>query len=529
MEAEIKRKRSGTLGGIVSQYRTEFMALMMFALLMLQRTIFGFKYFPMIDDWFLYYGRSVADDVMSTVDLSVRPFAGLADVLIYTPLTGNMAIAQVLLTAMLAAAVYFLHKAFEGSKISAGAMLMAVIALSPIGFEALYWIAAASRIIASLFFASLAVYAEMKYLNTKKKRYLIIFAVSSLFAVGFYETMIPIFFALTVIIMLKHRKSVWIMVFPVIFTAAAILYYKLSSGNPTVAERADLITADMLGYHIGDAFDWYTKVFGELQFQLIGEAFMDGLRVIFENPVHASFIAAVAVIFALISKGERNDGRLWYDLLMGVGLIAAAISVVFILSYVRIPFRVAYPVCIGTALIVEAVLCRILPGWIYKIVTFLLVAAFSICNIGELSLYKWNNDRDEEYCSELMRIADAHDDSKAIFIFNERSYWYTDRVQHYEYVKAITENYASITGMVQYKGSQSSINNIMTVHDNDIIGIYDYSNRNADLYYIDDSGDIKPCYAVRSGENFNIMSEVGEFVGSLTRDGDGMKYENNDK
>ncbi len=511
--------------GYIEKYRTETAGLLMLLLLVLQRTIFGSKYFPVIDDWFLYYGRSMSEDVLSTLDLTMRPLAGLADAFMITPLAGHMIITELLLMVMLAASVYFLCRAFSMSRISSGAVLMTVAALSPIGFEGLYWIAASSRIISSLFFISLCVYSEARYVTGRKKRYLAVFIVSGLFSVGFYEMMVPIYFALTVIVMLKHRRSVWIMVFPVIFTAAAIIYYKLNMGDPALAERGEMIGKDLFSYHIWDMYDWYKKVFGSIQLRLLKESFIDGAKALAAHPVWAVLITAASAGFAAVMRGSRNEGRLWYDLLMGVGLIAAAISVMVILSYVRVPFRVAYPICIGVALVAEAVLCRILPGMVYRIAVFALVMFFSVCNIGELNLYRWNNERDEEYCAEVMEKADVFNPDMLVYIFNERDYWYNDRVQHYEYVKAVSENYACITGMIQYKAGVSDIHNVMTVNNGDVVKLYDLTGPDVETFYIDKAGIMQPCYAERVGDNYDILSDKDGYIGSLTRNGDTMRYD----
>ena len=517
----------GTARGWIEKHRTETAGLLMLALLVLQRTIFGFKYFPAIDDWFLYYGRSAEGNISQTLELMLRPLAGLTDAFIITPLArwGCMIAAELLLLVMLAASVYLLCKAFSMSRISSGAVMMAVAALSPIGFEGLYWIAAAARIISSLFFVSLSIYSEARYITDRKKRYIAVFVISGLFSVGFYEMMIPIYFALTVIVMLKHRKSLWIMVFPVVFTAAAIIYYKLNMGDPSLAERGETIGKDLFSYHIWDMYDWYKRVFGSIQLRLLKESFIDGIKALAGHPVRAVLITAASAGFAAVMRGSRNDGRLWYDLLMGVGLIAAAISVMVILSYVRVPFRVAYPICIGTALIAEALLCRLFPGFVYKAAVFVLVMVFSVCNIGELNLYRWNNERDEEYCAEVMEKASVLDPDILVYIFNERDYWYNDRVRHYEYVKAVSENYACITGMIKYKTGRPDILNVMTVNNGDVIKLYDLTGDDVETFYIDKTGVMQPCSAVRIGDNYELMSDRDGFIGSLTKDGDTMLYE----
>lgn len=519
------KHRMQALQKFLRTYPTETAALLLFVLLVAQRTIFGFHYFPMSDDWFLYYGRSAMENPVAALELTTRPLAGLLDVFLITPLSGHLILIELLLLLMLSASVYFLCKAFISSKISSGGVLMAVIALSPIGFEGLYWIAASSRIIPSLFFISLCIYSESMYTTVSKKRYLALFMVSGLFSVGFYEMMIPIYFALTVIVMLKHRKKLWILIFPVVFTVAAILYYKLNMGDTSLAVRGKTVTKELFSYHIWDLWDWYKRVLGSIQLQLFKESFLDGAKALVNHPAWAVSLAAVSAGLAAAARGRRNHGKLWYDLLMGMGLIAAAISVMVLLYYVRMPFRVVYPLCIGGALIAESVLCRILPGRVYKAAAFVLIFCFCVCNIGQLGLYRWNSRQDEAFCAQVMEKTDAVNPDKLVYIFNKQDYWYTGRVQHYEYVKGITENYACITGMVRYRAGTPDTNNIMTVADEEEIKLYDLTGSDVETYYIDKTGELQPCYVVKSGANYDILSDTDGYIGSLTRDHDSMRYD----
>lgn len=520
MRSKRRRYTSGILPkrqSIISAVR--YAAL--FVMLMIPRTVYGFKYFPVVDDWFLYYGSSVRAD--QAVNLSSRPFAALADRYIFMPMAGKMIIAQLLLMLMLAASVYLIYKAFESSRITCGAFLMLMIAMPPIGFEGVYWVSAASRIVPSVFFIALALYTESRYISTGKKTYLIIFIVSGMFAVGFYEMLIPVYFAATALMALAYGKKRWIISVPAAFTIAAMLYYKLNGGDPSIADRVMFVEADGFWQHIADLFKDYRILFTEIQAQLISETVSDGIAAFMAKPVYAAAAVVAAGVFAYTSKGVRGHS-IMFDAAVGICLILAAVSVNVLMAYIRLPFRVAYPVCIGAALIAELFLCRIRPKIIYKAVIFCIAMLCMISSAGQVSLYRYVHNKDCEYSNMLLQDEKITDSSYLTYIFSERKYCYNDRIQYWEYVKSAEESYASLTGMVKYQSGEADMNNIIPVHENEIIKDYNYDGEDFNLYYLNKEGKLEKCAAVAVGDNYNLISEISGFVGSLTYENGEYRY-----
>ena len=512
MRSKRRRYTSGILPkrqSIISAVR--YAAL--FVMLMIPRTVYGFKYFPVVDDWFLYYGSSVRAN--QAVNLSSRPFAALADRYIFMPMAGKMIIAQLLLMLMLAASVYLIYKAFESSRITCGAFLMLMIAMPPIGFEGVYWVSAASRIVPSVFFIALALYTESRYISTGKKTYLIIFIVSGMFAVGFYEMLIPVYFAATALAALSLGKKRWVIAVPAAFTIAAMVYYKINGSDPSISDRVMFVEADGFWQHIADLFKDYRILFTEIQAQLISESVYDGTAAFMANPAYAAAAVVSAGAFAYTAKGERGKSIL-FDAAAGVCLILAAVSVNVLMAYIRLPFRVAYPVCIGAALIAELLLCRIKPVFIYKAFIFCTALLCMFSSAGQVSLYCHVHNEDCKYANMLMQDEKVTDSRYLTYIFSERKYCYNDRLQYWEYVKSAEESYASLTGMIKYQSGKADMNNIIPVHENEIIGDYDYDSEVFNYYYLNKEGSLEKCTAVEVGENYNLISEGSGFIGSLT-------------
>ena len=520
MRTKRRRSASGILPERQSVIRTVRYAAL-FVMMMIPRTIYGFRYFPVVDDWFLYYGSSVGAN--HAVNLSSRPFAALADRYIFTPMAGRMMVGQLLLVLLLAAAVCLIYRAFENSRITCGAFLMLMIAMPPAGFEGIYWMSAASRIVPSVFFIALALYAQSRYISAGKTLYLIIFTAAGLFEVGFYEMLIPVYFTVTALAALSVGKKRWIIAIPAAFTIAAMVYYMVNGSDPSIADRVMLVEADGFWQHIADLFKDYRILFTEIQGQLISETVSDGLAAFAARPAYAAAALVFAGAFACVAEGTRGKSVV-FDAAAGVCLILAAVSVNVIMAYIRLPFRVAYPVCIGAALIAELLLCRIRPKIVYKAVIFCIAVLCMLSSAGQVSLYRYVHNEDCEYGNMLMQDEKVTDSRYLTYIFSERKYCYNDRLQYWEYVKSAEESYASLTGMVKYQSGKKDMNNIMPVHENEMIGDYDYESDYFDLYYLNREGKLEKCTAVRVGENYDLISDNSGFIGSLTYENGEYRY-----
>lgn len=514
------------LNKCIHSYNYGVYAVLLFLMLLMQRLILSFRYYPIIDDWFLYFGRSVYPAGERHLDLATRPFAGLADFFIITPLSGHMIIITLIHVVMLCLAAYFFCKAFERAGISCGIVFMLVVAMTPTGFEGFYWIAAASRIIPSLLFISASAFALTLYLDKGDKVYLILYILCGIFASGFYEIFLPIYFLVNLFIILRHKKSYWLIIIPLCISVLMLMYYFFNKSDPAISERATMVAADDLINHTIFTFGEYENLLAHINAALIRESFTDGIRTMAAKPLMLILLILLSAAVGFIAENNKKyHARL--NLFIGILLILAGMALSFCIGFVRLPFRLVVPLLPGAAVIAELIISRLFGKYGYKICVFLLAFIFSVCNIGELSVYKQSSDQDWEYTERFSDIAEVQDLNYVTFICNAKEYWYDDRVQHLEYVKAITENYAALTGMIRYQTGNYQINNAIPLYDNAVVGIQDFESDDINMVYLNENNEFCKCWAARTETGYEIHDAEGRLIGLLTLQNDHYIYSAN--
>lgn len=514
-----------TLNERYSKRYTGFFILALLLLLFVQRLSLSFSYYPICDDWFHYYGMNIADAQKTAPVLSIRPLAGLLDALI-VPLSGHMLSVQLALTAMLATAALFLIKAFRSVEIYGGPILAVVLVLSPIAFEGLYWISASDRIIPSIFFISLSAYALSSYIETRKTSALVIYILSGIGSVGFYESFVPVYLILNaaVILCLKNRSesSLRLLIVPLFWTAAIGIYYFLNSKSELISERADTVEASGFFSHIIYAVNEYFTMLVPTHIQLIRESFADGIGAYAEHPVSAALtilLSAAVTFFARPTKGRTG-----LSISIGILLILGGATANSLIGYVRVPFRLSAPILIGFGIVLEA-LISLIPGKLsYRIAVFILASSFAICSTGELRLYKYTTDSDMQYASALAELPEVSNKMRWVFICGTDSYCYNDRIQYYEYVKSARENFSSLTENVRCILGTSDTNFIEPLPDNTVIEPKNFDSENLLMLRYDGHGSFKKCTVEKNDTGYVITAADGEYVGSLAREGDNYRY-----
>ena len=496
----------------LKKHQSEISAAILFLLMLLQRYVFSFQYYPVMDDWFQYYGRSTSVIGESSPDLFIRPFAGLTDLYIIVPFSHNMVFIELVLIIMLCLSAYFFCKSFDFVGLANGSIFMIVLIMSPIGFEGLYWISAAARIIPSLFFIAASVFVLSLYLTKGKKLYLVLYVLCSALSVGYYEIFVPIFFLLNLIVILRHKKAYVLIIIPAFFSALIVVYYMLNSGNAQLAERGSLI-------HINDIVDHtiytivnYKKLLVDANITMLSESFIDGVRIILEKPLAGIAIILLSVLCGASAVKEKRGYSVGRCICFGVLLMLSGCILSFLLGYVRLPFRLSVPLMIGAGIIIEAIIRN---KYVYKVAVFYIAIVFSICNIGQLHLYKYTNEQDSLFTNKLLENELATDPDHVTFICSTKKYWYNDRLQYFEYVKAATENYAVITGMVQYQTNKNKLNNIMPLYDGAIVESQPFDSEYINMLYIDESNSqIESCDVIKA-ENYYEIHKGNKIIGLL--------------
>ena len=185
-------------------YRRELLCFMLlFAVLLLRISWFGFAYHLQLDDYIHYRPYPTGTDFIRLCIenglFSSRPLAALMDMVFWARLP--LFLGSVLLCAMYALAGVLFWRLFSGI-FGTGPFFLVVFGLLPLGFEGTYWHAAATRILPPMLFTALALTALNRFLLTKHSVHLPVFLVWSLLSFCFYEQMLVLSLALSLMLVL---------------------------------------------------------------------------------------------------------------------------------------------------------------------------------------------------------------------------------------------------------------------------------------------------------------------------------------
>lgn len=130
-------------------------------LMIVQRFLSG-VYKPVMDDWFLYgdlykgISNRLANFSIPNEKFAIRPLAGVFDCFVNAPLFNHLWIVELFLTFSLLFGSFLIIKALRRNNFASGGFFLCLVCLFPVGLEATYWIAAATRVVYSLLFIGCA-------------------------------------------------------------------------------------------------------------------------------------------------------------------------------------------------------------------------------------------------------------------------------------------------------------------------------------------------------------------------------------
>ncbi len=176
--------------GGVDRRRDWALAGALFLLLAARCCAFGFRYWPQLDDYIQYHNYPTSDSFwqlhQSVGLLASRPLAGLADFFLWGRDFDRLILGVLLICALYAAGVVLVKNLLE-RHFRLGPVFPVVMALLPLGMEGTYWMSASSRVVVGLFFAALAAWVFVRWLDTGKRGWLCLYLPLQLLPFGFYE------------------------------------------------------------------------------------------------------------------------------------------------------------------------------------------------------------------------------------------------------------------------------------------------------------------------------------------------------
>ncbi|HBQ63500.1 MAG TPA: hypothetical protein DD727_00945 [Clostridiales bacterium] len=518
-------------------------------LMLIKYGFYGFRYFPVIDDWIEFGTYPIIPGVWENVIVKAgyygsRPLATLSNPYIWGRFWDNMGIVFFILTLLHFFSGWLIFRIFEINRIPVRIPFLIVYGLLPLGSEATYWISASSRILTGIFFMTLSCYCLSKWIheeeNRRKKVLLGLFVIFHLLSMGYYEqvSLLSFFFA-SAIIALNFRalKKKWIAFLPPAHFLLLVLYYKIFENVGLVAARGQFVSKEA-GKHAALVLGKIAEIFTSAQIPLYVNGFRRGSAILRQESMGYLVLILFfsGLTFWLAWKQETGtlpaqnglkilSGRNGLKILFGVGLFSAPLLLYFIIQWPAISYRNAFPSLIGLGLVLDGLAGILFTGRPGKLIHALalsgLVFVFLVVNISEITDYKHISEIDALICNRIIEASEGtslFDGETKAFVFNTRPLYAELNISYQEHIHNVTESDWALTGAIRAVSRNIGVRQVVPVRDSQrienlesltsahlLFGI-DENSRVFRLTYIQQDEEIL-LYAIQGGELFGRIAE----------------------
>ena len=408
-----------------------------FALLIAKISLFGFKYFPTLDDYIQYkayslYSKKYILFFVGTV--FKRPAAAFFDLFICR-ITG-MYPALLIITAMLFFSAVMLKNTYKSIGVNLGRFFIIFVLFCPLNFEAAYWISASSRIVSGMFFCALSLIILAR-LKGKIRIFLFFFA--NLLSFLFYEQSLVFSFVTTCFFLyFKEKKLIFIPVFNLVLTAA---YYIFLAPFDRFGERGE----------IGIKIIPHIKSLSEIFFSVLPKIILKAPHIALSAVIFACFLSVFSKIPPPYS-GIKKRSIIYAVLIMFLPFAPYVFLKNSYLSLRSIFFAVMAigiildNICFGRR--TANVLCA------------LLLSVFIIGNASELSQYRAVNMTDTKI---LKTVSLNISDNETYYLVGAKRMYVNINAPFAEHILNITQADWSLTGALRAYTGNKNIKKIIPV------------------------------------------------------------------
>lgn len=368
-------------------------------ILLLRIGYYGMAYFPILDDNIQYGVYSTVANPFSQIilrfqDYTVRPLAVLTDIYVWSRFWGHMAIALILISVLQGISCILICETLNKLGIRCGMFFVLLYLLMPMGMEATYWISGSSRIIVSLFFASLAVWCVAK----KGVGWTIAAWLFNLLSYCYYEQICIVSFLLFVFVAVQQQSKKWMIAGGNGIILAG--WYVAFAGVGQMADRGGMTLASP--EHFSQIGNYFSQVWGQVFPKMTFEGALRGFQIAVADQkfVFIVLVVAVAIVFAILFGGDTQPGKTVSvrGVVLGILLIVLPYLPLFLLKDAWFGLRNTFPAFLGIGILLDNVFYR--PVRLKKAVAGVLSVLFLFGTVSELHDYKQVYEDDQK----IMRL-----------------------------------------------------------------------------------------------------------------------------
>ncbi|MBQ2696040.1 MAG: glucosyltransferase domain-containing protein [Clostridia bacterium] len=430
--------------------------------------LYGFRYFPVLDDYIQYWGYPARGDLsfvyLHIGTLATRPLASLLDPAFWGKFWPVMGLALILITAMHCFSAFLFYKTMKRFSLPLSPFFLLLYLLLPLGMEGRYWISAASRLVTGLFFASVSLWFLSRFLQEKNSAgNFILFALFQLISCGFYESVA--IFSVTAAVLLfffayyqKRNKNFWFVpLVSVINIGLLFSYYKLFSGLGMQGSRASasLSLSALPGKGVA-VIRQVAEAFSLLYESTIKGCFA-GVSLLFSKGIWGVLLLLLTFVLCFfLSRLAKNETTV--NPITCIGFEVAGIILFFapllpnmMAEEVWITNRSLFVSIIGIALILEPFWSLFHRKHIRQTLIFIVAFIFITANFNEYDVYKRTNALDAKLLDQI--VSELEDDvicgEKNLVVYLPEEVVVKQNAFYKDHVKSVFDSDWALTGALR--------------------------------------------------------------------------------
>jgi len=525
--------------------------LLLFLLLMARNCACGVEYFPQLDDYIQYHnyasGGSFRALQQATGLLASRPLAGLADFFLWSPMYDHMILGVALISLLYAGTALLLWKLLR-RYFRLSPLFPVLVALLPLGMEGTYWMSAATRVVVGMFFAVLAAWAFLRWLDGAGAVWLGLYLPLQLIPFGFYEQAGILSVTLTVgaaiLEWTLNQKSLGrcaVSLWGVPALGLYFLFTRMMSSGGVYSSRAEIILPVSRYYwtvFFPDIMGQLRDVFLKGSFLTLFKGFMRGVRQVLSGRLllWALIVLVLCGLFCAAVRRqaeEGKEGRTGLAVLSGLLLGLGPVSLFLILGNPWFSLRGAVTSFPGIALAADTLLL-----WLWNrlslrregLAVLAAVAALMFCVAGasEIADYRDTYEHDQRVARltlDTLAADGLNQESGRVGILNLEATSLPDQnFFWHEHIHGCTESQWAFAGLLTAEGGYY----LPSVTPLPADPMYRQWNREAnypesfDTLYWYDGSNLYQAELVKQGENEWLVQSGPDRVWGYIREEDGV-------
>ncbi len=452
--------KEGITKNITEKKRGIMFLCALFLLYIVRYAIYGFEYYPLLDDYIQYYWYANMPDTLNSVFLGVgtistRPLAGIFDVYFWTGVFNMGGPVLLILSSLInVLAVHFLRRILDAMNIKVGMTFYIMLLFLPIVFESQYWLSASSRVMVGVFLSALSLVIFDSYTKRGGKWRLVVFWIINLCSMCFYEQVLIFSFLLCMAYMHRTKQKKYMYIIPLANVCLVAIYYLIFKDVGALGGRTKILLSPEILPHMQYMINELGNIVADCFYTLNVSGFVRGIALLWEKffflIITLILSAAVCVFYKKASKRNKKD---WFVYLFSVVLIFAPLSILFVTEDAALPYRTVYISLIGAAILVDYLISFIPAGRLISgICVFVFAFALSSACISEMADYRENSLIDKKICQGIVQNLDESvlsGERGCRLVGAKRTYIQTN-AQRGEHIISVTSSDWALTGAVRY-------------------------------------------------------------------------------